>query len=165
MALFSSQSPEYHSSALPSPNGLSYSRNPMWLYTVDAFLHLSDLLFQQASLDSCFFHCPNPLLFLSLGSPALTPLFILPPSFGQTLTLPAIHPPSYQTVHPSSIHPDVHPHSTTQLPIHHLSTHHLPSDYPPTHPSTHPRTHHATSPPPTHPSICIYQLLSPESPD
>lgn len=111
------------------PTGLSHPGNPMWLCVVDVFLHLSDLLSQQAPLGSWFSLCCDPLLFLSLGSPASTPLFILPPSFGQTLnpfillppTLPTICPPSYLTIHPS-IHLPSHPLSIHPPSIYRSST-------------------------------------------
>lgn len=141
----------------------------MCLCVVDTFLHLSDLLSQQAPVGSWFSLCSDPLLSLSLGSPALTPLFILPSSFGQTLNPPillppmhpAIHLPSYLTVHSSSIHPNVYPHS-------HPPASHPPPLYPLTYhlitlPHTHLLIHSPTVPPfhhpPTLPSVYISWFL------
>lgn len=151
------------------PTGLSHPGNPTWLCIVDVFLGLTDLLSQQAPLGSWSSLCSDPLLSLSLGSPAYPSLHSAPFIWANTEPIhpSATHPPSYLSTQLPNCSPIVHPTiqmfihtSTTQLP-----THHLPSDYSPTHPSTHPHTHSATFPPPTYPSICIYWLVSSESPD
>lgn len=146
----------------------------MWLCTGDEFLHLPDLLSQQAPVDSWFSLCSDPLLSLSLGSLPRPPLHSAPllmwantlnPSILLPPTHPAVYPPSYLTLHPS-VHLPSHP--TSIHPDFHRPATHPPSIYPPiyhliTLPHTHVCIHTPTVPPfhrpPTAPSVYIGWFL------